>query len=71
MWAIETNSNYFKPNILKFKAFIYKSNSKVIYKICIYGGNTTPVGGKVTPPSRGGHFLPLIFLDRTTQNTQN
>ena len=43
LWAIVSNTNYFKPNILKFKTFIYNSNCKIIYNFCIYGCNTLPV----------------------------
>ena len=64
--AIVPNRNYYKPIILKFKIFIYNNNSKIMYNFCIYGGNTPPVGGEVTP--RGRIFLTLVFLERTAQN---
>ena len=38
--AIVSNTNYFKPIILKFKMYIYNSNSKITYSFCIHGGNT-------------------------------
>ena len=67
--AIVSNTNYFKPIIFKFKKFIFNSNSKIVYNFCIYGGNTPFVEGEVTP--RGRNFLPLVFSERTLQNTQN
>ena len=48
--AIVPNRNYFKPIILKFETFIYNSGSKIICNFCIYGDNTPPAGGEVTPP---------------------
>ena len=42
--AIVPNADYFKPTILKFKKFIYNSNSKIMHNFCVYGGNALPVG---------------------------
>ena len=60
----------FKPIILKFKIFIYNSDIKIIYNFCIDGNNTLPVRGGEQHP-RGRNFLPLVFSERTPQNTQN
>ena len=49
MRTIVPNRNYFKPIILKFKTFIYNSDSKTIYNFCTYGGNSLSIG-EVTPP---------------------
>ena len=54
--AIVPNRNYFKPIILKLKTFIYNSDSKIIYNFCMYGGNTSSVGGEVTPPKNENFF---------------
>ena len=60
--AIVHNTNYFKPFILKFKTFVYNSNSKIIYNFCMNRGNT--------PPVREMYFT-MVFLERKSQNKQN
>ena len=57
--AIVPNMNYFKPIILKFKIFIYNSESKIIYNFCMYEGNAPPIGGGINFP--GEEFLPLVL----------
>ena len=63
--AIVPNADYFKPIILKFKTFIYNSDSKFMYNLLLpyrWGGIPTPL------PPGGGDFLTLVFLERTPQN---
>ena len=50
MRAIVFNTNYFKPNTLKFKTFIYIRKSRIIYNFCKYRSNTPPVGVEVASP---------------------
>ena len=66
--AISPNE-IFLPNILKFKTFIYNSNSKFIYNFCIHG-TIIPRRGRSNPSPRRRHFLPLVVLE-TPQNAQN
>ena len=44
--------NYFAPIILKFKKFIYNSNTKIIHKFYIDGAILPPVVGEVTSQGR-------------------
>ena len=67
--AFVLNANYFKPNILKFKTFIYNSNSKIMHNFCMCRSNTPP--SKEEIPSRWRNFLTMIFLEREPQNAQN
>ena len=67
--AIEPNANFFKRNILNFKTFIYISKSKVIYILCICGGNTPHKVGEKS--SSDVNFLTLVILERTPQYKQN
>ena len=46
------NTNFFKPIILKFEAFIYNSNNKIIHNFCIYKGNTLSWGGSNPPAEK-------------------
>ena len=58
--------NHFKTIILKFKTFIYNSDSKIIYNFCMYGGNTLPVGEEVIP-SGEKFFTDGIFRKNTSK----
>ena len=49
--AVVSNTNYFKPIILKLIAFIYNRNSKTIRNFCV-SGHTSPVKGKYPPRRR-------------------
>ena len=57
--CIVPNTNCFKPVILKFKIYIYNSNSKIIYKLFVCIG-TIGRGEVSAPPGR--NFLPLVFF---------
>ena len=65
--AIVSNTDYFKPIILKFKTFIYK----IIYNFCTCEGNIPPSQGGSTCPLGGRNVITFLFLDRTPQNMQN
>ena len=66
--AIVPNRNYFKPIILKFKTFIYNSDSKIIYNFSTYGVNTLPEWVEVTsPPSGKKYFTVGIFRKNTSK----
>ena len=45
MRATIRNTNYFKPIILKFKIFIYNSNSKIIYNFVYVGAILAAIRG--------------------------
>ena len=47
--AVVLNTNYFTPIILKSETFIYNRDKKILHNFCMYGCNTRPVGGEVTP----------------------
>ena len=59
------NTNYFKPNVLKFKTFISDSISKVMYNFCIYGGNMCFGGGEQPP---GQNFFTVDIFRKNTSN---
>ena len=68
--AIAPNSNYFTPIIFKFKIIIYNNSSNAIYNFCLYvWGQYSPHRGRGVTLRR--NFLPLVFLERASQNMQN
>ena len=65
--AIVPNTDYFKPIILKFKIFIYNSNSKVIYNLCLCGGNILFVREGEVFPTEKEIFNTGIFRKNTSK----
>ena len=64
MRAIAPNTDYFKPIILKFKTFIYNTNSNVIHEFCMHGGQYSSRRGEVTPS--GKNFLNIDIMIKNT-----
>ena len=65
-----TNTNYFKPILLKFKILIYNSDSKIMYNFCMHRGNTPPQGEGSNPPG-GDYFYREYFRKKTPQNMKD
>ena len=68
--TIVSITNYFKPTILKFKSFIYNSNSNVVHNFCIHGGNAPPPWGEGASPSEEKFITVGIFRKNASKPTK-